>query len=182
MYQQPPHAAMVRPRKKRKTQPADRNRREIELRNALKANPNDADAHFQLGRFYLDGGNSRAAVTEFRAARRSDTPRDDLDAQLAWALYLQGDNGALFREIKPGERSSQAESTVRMSLGLAYLYITDFGTADRLLRDAVRLDPVSWRAHIALARLLILTRKLPEAREQLDIAHGLAPNEIGVAR
>ena len=131
---------------------------------------------------YLDGGNWSAAITEFRAARRSGATDDDLDAQLAWALYLQDDTSTLFREIKPGDRKPPAESLVRMSLGLAYLYTPDLDNAERMLRDAVRLDPGSWRAHIALARLLILRRKLSDAREQLEAARALAPNQIGITR
>src|SRR3954452_18753286 len=174
------HSADVAESTKKNDTAADLRHRETELRNALKANPNDGNIHFQLGRVYLDEGNWRAAITELRAARRSNAPSDDLDAQLAWALYLQDDYSALFREIQPGERNPKSESIVRMSLGLAYLYTSDLGSAERLLRDAVRLDPGAWRAHIALARLLILTRKLTEAREQLEAARGIAPNEIGI--
>jgi putative PEP-CTERM system TPR-repeat lipoprotein len=161
---------------------ANLRQRETELRNTLRTNPNDAAAHFQLGRVYLDQGNWREAVTEFRSAQRSGANNDDLDAQLAWALYLSNDTSRLFREIKPGDRKPAAESLVRMSLGFASLLAQNIDDADRLLRDAVRLDPDSWRAHLGLARLLILERKLPEARQQLDEARRIAPNESGLTR
>ena len=161
---------------------SDLRRREAELRNVLKANPNDADTHFQLGRVYLDEGNWRAATTEFRAARRSGTVNDDLDAQLAWSLYLDDDYSALFREIKPGDRKASAELLVRLSLGLAYIRFQELDNAERLVRDAVRLDPDSWQARVALARLLILARKFPEAREQLDAASRKAPNQLATNR
>jgi putative PEP-CTERM system TPR-repeat lipoprotein len=161
---------------------ADLLRRETESRNALKANPNDAEAHLQLGRVYLDRGNWTAAAAEARAARSSDTRNDEADALLATALYLQSKYDVLFRQIEPGQREAGAESIVRMNLGLAHLYTFAFDRAEPLLHDAVRLDPGSWRAHIALARLLILQRKLPEARELLDAARALAPTEIGIAR
>ena len=161
---------------------ADLLRRETELRTALKANPNNADAHLQLGRIHLDKGNWTAAAAEARAARSSGTRNDEADALLAWALYLEGKSNVLFRQVEPGQREATSESMVRMSLGLAYLYLFDFDRAEPLLRDAVRLDPGSYRTHIALARLLILQRKLPEAREVLDAAHAIAPSEIGVTR
>jgi putative PEP-CTERM system TPR-repeat lipoprotein len=161
---------------------ADLLRRETELRNALKANPNDAEAHLHLGRVYLDKGNWTAAAAEARAARSSDTRNDEADALLATALYLQSKYDVLIRQIEPGQREAGAESIVRMNLGLAYLNTFEFDRAEPSLRDAVRLDPGSWRAHIALARLLILQRKLPEARELLDAARALAPTEIGITR
>ena len=157
-------------------------RRETELRKAPKANPNNAEAHLRLGRLYLDKGNWTAAAAEARAARSSDAGNDEADALLATALYLQNKYEVLFHEVAPGRREAKAESTVRMNLGLAYLYTFEPDHAEPLLRDAVRLDPGSWRAHIALARLLILQRRLPEARELLDAARALAPTEIGITR
>jgi tetratricopeptide (TPR) repeat protein len=161
---------------------ADSLRRETELRNALKANPNNAEAHLQLGRIDLDKGNWTAAAAEARAARSSGTQNDEADALLAWALYLQGKYDVLFRQVEPGQREATSESVVRISLGLSYLSMFEFDRAEPLLRDAVRFDPGSYRAHIALARLLILQRKLPEARELLDAARAIAPSEIGITR
>ena len=161
---------------------ANLSRREAELRSALKANPNNAETHLQLGRVYLDEGKWVAAAAEARAARSNVTQKDAADALLAWTLYLQGKNDVLFGQIEPGQREAGAESMVRMSLGLAYLYTLEFDRAEPLLRDAVTLDPNSWRAQVALARLLIVRRKLPEARELLDTARSLAPEEIGVTR
>jgi putative PEP-CTERM system TPR-repeat lipoprotein len=161
---------------------ADRLRQETELRNALKADPNNAEAHLQLGRVYLDKGNWTAAAAEARAARSNGTRNDEADALLAWALYLQGKYDVLLRQVEPGQREAKAESVVRMSLGLAHLSEFEFDNAAPLLRDAVRLDPDSYRARIALARLLILQRRLPEARESLDAARAIAPTEIGITR
>jgi tetratricopeptide (TPR) repeat protein len=175
------HAADSPPAQKTDTA-ADLLRRESELRNALKANPNDAELHLQLGRIHLDKGNWTAAAAEARAARSSGTRNDEADALLAWSLYLQSKYDVLFRQVEPGQREARAESLVRMSLGLAHLYTFEFNRAEPLLRDAAGLDPGSWRAHIALARLLILNRKLPEARASLDAARAIAPSEIGVTR
>ncbi len=175
------HAADAPPAQKTDTA-VDLARRETELRKALKANPNNAEAHLQLGRVYLDKGNWTAAAAQARAAQSGDTRNDQADALLATALYLQNKYDVLFREVEPGQREATAESVVRMNLGLSYLYTFEFDRAEPLLRDAVRLDPGSWRAHIALARLLILQRKLPEAREVLDAARAIAPGEIGITR
>lgn len=175
------HAADTPPAQKTDTA-ADLLRRESELRSVVKANPNNAEAHLQLGHLYIDKGDWVRAEVEARAARGNGTRNDEADALLAWALFLQGKSDVLFREIEPGQREPKAESTVRMSLGLAHLSLGEFNRAEPLLRDAVTLDSGSWRAHISLASLLILTRKLPEARQELDALRALAPDEIGVTR
>jgi cellulose synthase operon protein C len=161
---------------------ADLPHRETELRRAVKADPKDAAAHLELGHLYLDKADWIGAEAEAQAARSIGTRNDEADALLAWALFLQGKYDLLFREIEPGQRKAEAESTVRMNLGLARLGASELDRAEPLLRDAVRLDPHSWRAHIALANLLILERKLPEARELLDAARSLAPDAIGITR
>ena len=69
-----------------------------------------------------------------------------------------------------------------MSLGLALLDTQGADKARALVARSVRLDPASWRAHIALARVLILVRELADARKQIEAAELLAPNEVGVIR
>jgi putative PEP-CTERM system TPR-repeat lipoprotein len=175
------HAADAPPAQKTDAA-ADLLRRETELRSVLKANPNKTEAHLQLGQIYIDKGDWVRAEVEARAARGSGARNDQADALLAWALFLQGKSDLLFREVEPGQREPKAESTVRMSLGSAHFSLREFNRAEPLLRDAVTLDSSSWRAHLSLAGFLILTRKLPEAREQIDAARALAPNAIAVTR
>jgi cellulose synthase operon protein C len=175
------HAADAPPAQKTDTA-ADLQRQESELRSAVKANPNNAEAHLQLGHIFIDKADWVRAEVEARAARGIGTRNDEADALLAWALFLQGKSDVLFREIEPGQREPKAESTVRMSLGLEHLALHEFNRAEPLLRDAVTLDSGSWRAHLSLAGLLILTRKLPEARQELDAARALAPDQVAVTR
>jgi Tfp pilus assembly protein PilF len=174
------HAADAPPAQNTDTA-ADFLRRETELRSAVKADPKDAAAHLELGHLYIDKGDWIGAAAEARAARSIGTRNDEADALLAWALFLQGERDQLFK-IEPGQRNAGAESRVRMSLGLARFDEFEFNRAEPLLRDAVTLDPRSWRAHIALARLLILKRELPEARELIETARTIAPGAIGITR
>ncbi len=175
------HAADAPPAQKTGTA-ADLLRRESELRSVVKANPNNAEAHLQLGQIYIDKGDWVRAEVEARAARGNGTRNDEADALLAWALFLQNKSDVLFRELEPGQREPKAESMVRMSLGLAHLGFGEFNRAEPLLRDAVTLDSGSWRAHLSLASFLILTRKLPEAHQEIAAARALAPDEVAVTR
>jgi predicted Zn-dependent protease len=164
------------------TDAADSRAQETELRAKLSKDPEDAATHLKLGRLYIDLANFPAAADQARAAQQSASYRDDADALLSWALFLGNEFDLLLSRVKPANRKPQAECEVRMSLGLAMLNTQGADQAAPLLQDAVRLYPASWRAHIALARVLILLRKLPEARKQIEAAELLAPNESGVIR
>src|SRR5207302_4350956 len=83
---------------------ADLARRETELRNALKANPNNAEAHLQLGRLNLDKGNWTAAASEARAARSGNTRNDEADGLRARALDVASQYDVLVLEVEPGPR------------------------------------------------------------------------------
>lgn len=151
-------------------------------REIVKAHPDDAAAHLRLSQIYIDEGRWLGAVDEARAAKRISPQSDEADALLATALFLDGDEDALLTQIKPGNRAPEAESVIRMRLGLAHFDIGESSAAEPLLRDAVKLDPKSWRARIAYARILILQRRLPEARDQVEAAQALAPTEVGMIR
>lgn len=161
---------------------ADMQRRVTELQNAVRTDPDDKAAHLQLAQIYIDVGDFRDAVTQARAAKRLGGPQDDADESLAWALFASDRSAELFREIKPGDRQPHSEATVRMSLGLAHMNLGELGAAEPLLQDAVRFDPTFLRPHLALASYLLRTGQVNAAREQVDAARALGPDEIGVIR
>lgn len=176
------HAANAPDTKQASGSGGDLRQQEAELRKILTADPKDTSAHLKLGQVYIDEANYAAAEEEARAAKRGDSKySDEADALLAWSLFLEDQRDRLLAEIKPGDREPHAEAVVRMSLGLALVTPLTFDKAQPLLRDAVRLDPSLWRARDALARSLIIERKLPEAREQLAAARAAGgPDQVGI--
>jgi tetratricopeptide (TPR) repeat protein len=174
------HAAEQGP--SQSTGSADLRAQETQLRAALSKDPEDAATRLKLGRLYNALGDFPAAAKQAREAQKSAAYRDDADALLSWALLLQNQFDVVLRDVKAGDRKPQAESEVRMSLGVAMLNKRRFGEATTLLQDAVRLDPSSWRAHFGLARVLILLRKLPEARKEIEAAQRVPSNQAAVTR
>ena len=120
---------------------ADLKREETELRDAARANPEDAGAHLKLIRHYLKVGNYPAAEAEARAIQPVGNARDETEALLARALYFEGKTDELIDQIKPADRQPDDESEVRLRLGLAHFDLRELDEAEPLLRDAVRLDP-----------------------------------------
>lgn len=62
----------------------------IQLKNALQANPNLAEARFLLGKALLQGGDAVGAEFELRKARELKQPDDDTVPLLARSMLAQG--------------------------------------------------------------------------------------------
>jgi tetratricopeptide (TPR) repeat protein len=155
---------------------------ETQLRAGLSKDPEDAPTRLKLGRVYIALGNFPAATEQARAAQRSAAYRDDADALLSSALLRENQFLVLLRDVKPGDRKPQVESEVRTSLGIAMLDTRRIDEAASLLQDAVRLNPASGLAHVGLARVLILLRKLPEARKHIEAAQLISPKQVLITR
>ena len=153
---------------------------EIQLRNAVRANPNDASLHVELGKLYLKIGNLPAAEVEAREARRAHGSDDAADAVLAEALLRQNKMTQLFQLIQPGNRAAPDEAEVRLALGQAHLGLGEVAQAEPLLRDAERLDDQSVGPKLAVARLLAAKGDLDGAEAELDKARKVAPDNSDI--
>ena len=116
-----PEASVPVPAVQKSDPAADLRRQEIELRNAVRANPSDPVTHVKLAQIYIKLGNFPAAEAETREARRNGGDEDETAPLLAEALLSQGKLTQLLEQIKPADREPTAESTVRLSLGSAHL-------------------------------------------------------------
>src|SRR3954454_14078855 len=140
------------------------NAAEIELRNAERDAPDDANIRALLAQVYLRLGDFANAEREARAARDRNAPEAEYILTLADAMLRQGKFADVPAEIKPGNRAPELESRIRVALGLAASALRDPAKAEALMREALTLDPNSAPAKLGLARLLI-KGKLAEAEK-----------------
>ena len=125
----------------------------IELRNAARNQPQNADIHLRLAQIYLKIGNIPAAEAEARLALARGGDEAKVAPTLAESLLRGGKFDALLREIPAGHRPPQAESMVRLARGLAYLGLHRTDQAAPLLAEAVQLDPNAVEPKLGSARL-----------------------------
>ena len=152
------------------------------LHEAVKANPKDPEPHIKLAQFYRANGNYSAEEGEAREAIELGATASDVADVLAWALMMESKETELFAQIAPADRDPPVESTVRVSLGLAHLNLHEFREAEPLLRDAVRLDGQNRVARLALAKYLLDAGDFSGAREQIEAAGAISPNNLGIKR
>ncbi len=160
---------------------SDNNAAVIELKNALKADPNRADARYLLAKVSFETGNYADAVTEARKALDLNYPADEALPLLLRALLLQGE----FRKVvtEPVDRKfgrPAVRADIETSRALAYIALDDRNAAQVALDSALAADPANLQAKAARIRLAVSANDLPGALEQANAVLSTAPDEVEV--
>lgn len=154
----------------------DPNAAVIQLKNALQARPEHAEARFLLGRLSAQSGDFETAVKEYERARGAGYPEDQVVPELAGAMLRLGQAQELvdkFSAVKLNDPRSQA--VLLAVLGDA-LQLTDKPKeAEAAYREALAKDPGDSRARIGVARIQASRGDLEGARSALDAVIGDHP-------
>jgi len=150
----------------------------FEMRKAIKINPNNADAkfnlktirsrleHFQAGKLFSRLGDRPRAVAEYRKAIELDPRFIEARHRLGVELYLAGNAQEALKELR---RASMVASEYRKAYeihyaeGLALLHLDRTGDAMGRFEQTVKARPTFAPAHNEMGKILL-------AREQYDPA------------
>jgi putative PEP-CTERM system TPR-repeat lipoprotein len=150
----------------------------IELKNAAKAEPNNADLHVRLATVLLQLDNAPGAEVEARSALARGADDAVATPLLAEALVRSGRYELVLKEIPAGNRPPAAESVVRLTRGLAELGLNHPDQAEPMLREAARLDKTTIGPKLGLARLLLQRHLVAEASQQIEAALAIDPQDV----
>jgi putative PEP-CTERM system TPR-repeat lipoprotein len=132
---------------------------EIELKNALKKNPSNAEARRLLGSLYLGAGNGVAAEKELRYALDLHVAKEALILPLAEALLLQHKNTELLAEIAPlPSLSNQDQARIHAYRGNALLNIGKQQEAKFEYEKGIEKDVNNAFSKLGLARIELLEK------------------------
>ena len=148
----------------------------IQLKNALKDNPDNGEARFLLGKASLQVRDFPAAEKELRRALELKQPADEVLPLLARALTELDQPDVLTRDF--GDRrlgDPQAQATFQALLGDAYLRRNDRAAAARAYAAALAAKPDFAPAQVGQATLTALEGKLDEAATQVDAIVSASP-------
>jgi len=124
----------------------------IELKNALKGAPDNAEARFLLAKALLESGDVVAAETEARKALDLKYPPDDAYPVLARSLMRQGEHKKLLADVDDGKLTSpDARAEVLTARGVAYLGLGQNKEALQAIERALAAQPKSVNARVARA-------------------------------
>ncbi len=141
----------------------------IQLKNALQAAPENAEARFLLGKASLQTRDFAAAEKELRRALELNQPADAVLPLLTQAMTELGQQEVLVKDF--GDRKlgdAQAQATFQTMLGDAYLRQNDRAAAGRAYAAALQAKADYAPAQLGQATLVALDGKYDEALAEVE--------------
>ncbi len=143
----------------------------VELKNALKQNPNNPDARFLLGTVYVELGVGTAAEKELRRAEKLGVAREAIMVPFGKSLLMQGRFSEVVRDITPLQSASAVKRAEVYALhGDAYYSDGKMDEAAEAYGLAKALVPGLVAAHVGEARLAAVRNDLELARSLITEA------------
>ncbi len=142
---------------------------QIELRNAVKNDPRNAEAHLRLAQLQLQTSDPVAAEKELKVACELNCDRKVVVPLLAQSYLAQQRYADLLSDVK-ADPAAEPEDAAKAHVMRAMAQIGMGSNADARasLAAAERLAPDNQDAALTLARLLVVEKDLPGAERQVD--------------
>ena len=148
---------------------------QIQLLNAVKADPQNAQARFLLAQVEFDLGDAVAAEREVRAARERGYDAHKILALLSESMIAQSKFQAMLDEFKTSGKDNQLDSEVLVARGVAEAGLNHADAAEKDFADAQKLAPRSIQPLLADARLAVFRRQVDRAIQKADAALAIDP-------
>ncbi len=110
------------------------------LKQAVKINPDDADAHFNLGAAYFELGMYKETIEAYKQVIRINPDDADAHAMLGVAYGETGMYKEAIDAFKQAIRINPDDVDAHFCLGLAYVYLNDRGSALKQYKILENLD------------------------------------------
>lgn len=147
----------------------------IELRNAVRNDPQNSEAHYWLARISLELGDPVAAERSAIAAReRGYDPAQSIPL-LAQAMLAQNKFEALLDTLKSGTGNQSLDASILVSRGYAQIGLKRPEDAQRSFAEAQRIAPNAVEPLLADARLAVARTDLADAEAKIDRAIAAQP-------
>ncbi len=145
----------------------------IELRNAVRTNPNNPEAHFRLGTLQLQSGDPIAAEKELKEARAEGIKAPELPVMIAQTYLQQGRGKDLLAEFPPEGGTPELASQMLILRSFAQIAEKDPNAAQASMDEAERLAPNSPNPPLAAARIAVSRNDMGLAEQKITRALAL---------
>lgn len=155
----------------------DRKAAVVQLKNALQANPEYAEARFLLGKIMVESGDPANGAVELRKAQTLKYSPDQVIPVLARANLLLGRPEQVTDDLAKVELTTpEAKAGLLTFVGQAYLMQGKREQASNAYNAALAASPEHGPALIGQARLKASSNDLPGALALIDSALAKSPN------
>jgi putative PEP-CTERM system TPR-repeat lipoprotein len=154
---------------------------QIELRNAVRNDPQNAEAHFLLARVSIELGDPVASERAARSARERGYDPAQTVPLLAQSLLAQNKFDALLETLKPEGRNAALDASVLVYRGYAELGLRRAEDAQQSFAEAQRVAPNAVEPMLADARLAIARADLATAEARIEKALAAQPKSSEAA-
>lgn len=148
---------------------------QIDLRNAVRNDPQDAGAHYWLARVDLELGDPVAAERETVAARERGYDRHKAVPLLAQAMLAQDRFQDLLDRLRPDGKDPALDADILVARGYAQIALKRPEEAGQSFAQAQREAPDAVQPLLADARLAIARADLANAQAKIDRALAAQP-------
>ncbi len=143
---------------------------QIELRNAVKADGNNAEAHIRLAQLQLQTSDPVAAEKELKLARELNYDLKTVTPLLAQSYLAQQRFADVLSEVKADGADPAENAKLLVLRAVAQIGLEDIPGARASLAEAQRLAPDNQDAPVTAARMFIVEKDLAGAERQVDRA------------
>ena len=140
----------------------------VQLRNAAKREPGNAEARYQLANISLRAGDPASSEKEIKVALDRGLSEARALPILAQAYFDQGKYDVLLKTIPESNRSPEVESAIRVFRGLSQLELKDVAAAETSVQSSLSLYPQQTRAEIGLARIDVVRKQYESAAARVE--------------
>jgi putative PEP-CTERM system TPR-repeat lipoprotein len=148
---------------------------QIDLRNAVRNDPQNAEAHYWLGRVTFELGDPVASEREAVAARdRGFDPHQTMPL-LSQALLAQNKFDELLNTLKPEGKDPLLDATILVARGYAQVGLKRPEDAQKSFAEAEQVAPNAVEPLLADARLAVARADLAGAQSKIDRAIAAQP-------
>ena len=150
----------------------------LQLRNAVKSDPQNAEAHFLLARAHLELGDAVAAQKEAQSARDRGYDLRQVMPLLTQAYLVQSKYRDVLQDFQTDGRDPTVDASILVARGYANSGLHNLEEAQKNFADAEKLAPDAVQPALAGARLALARGDLVIAQIKIDHALGLDPKSI----
>jgi tetratricopeptide (TPR) repeat protein len=153
------------------------------FQRALELDPRSAAALVGIGQILLRQDNPADAVARFRNALSAERGNLDATIGVAEASLALGQAGDARQVIEPAVRATPGDGRLHYWLGRSLAATSDQRTlAQQSFREAIRLQPTSLDAYVALAEMLLSMQRNDQADQVLMEARARVPESSAIHR